>query len=237
MATPTAALPAVSYASIPAMPAAKATSTVPGPISVSEGPSTLSAISRPLIDPPEDPQQHRHARRSQCGDPEADAQRECGACGERPPPLDEPDGGSRDREQVGAQRHRPDDEDRRALEYADPRHDAGRRHEEDVQEGCSGVLRRPPGDLGPHRRVAPGCASVAASIRAAECWSCARGRHRRRRGRSSRSSSSTSSATSTSSSPVSCTMFPAVRPPTITCRTPATAASCCLTDSARSGGT
>ena len=44
----------------------------------------------------------------------------------------------------------------------------------------------------------------------------------------SRSSSSTSSATSTSSSPVSWVRFPAVRPPTITCRTPATAASCCL---------
>ena len=109
-----------------------------------------------IVDPPDDAQQSGRCRRGQSGHPKAEAQREHGACGERPAPLDEPDGGRRDGEQVGAQRHRPDDEDRRTVEHAGAGHDAGSSHEEEVQQCGSGMFCRPTGDLRPHRRVAPG---------------------------------------------------------------------------------
>ena len=112
MATPTAAPAAVSKASIPAIPAVKATRTVPGPISVSEGPSTVSARSSPLST--------RSKTRSSAVAPAAVREAmpspthsvTAAARGERQPPLDEPDGNGRDREEVRTEGHRSDDEDR-----------------------------------------------------------------------------------------------------------------------------
>ena len=147
MATPTAAPPAVSYASIPAMPAAKATSTVPG----RSRSTTVRARCRRARDrsrSAEDAQQHRRAGSRKRGDPEADDQGEGGPPGERPASLDESQRRQRRSGADPGSAPSPHDEDRRALEYTDARHDAGSGHEQHVVQFGPGVLRRPTGDLG-----------------------------------------------------------------------------------------
>ena len=149
---------------------------------------------------------------------------ERGAAGERPASLDEPDGGGGDRQEVGAERHRPDDQDRRPVEHPDAGDDTRRGHEQQVDQRRPGVLAGSPGDLGPDRRVATGGAmpADAAPNRAAR-WFVAR--HSTTSSGASphpRRTSSTRSATSASTSPVTWTIPPAVRPPMTTWRTPAT---------------
>src|SRR5215216_6118535 len=111
MATPTARAPAVSYASMPATPAARATRTVPGPTSVNDGPSTLSASARSssirssqrssrvaivaaamTTARPKKQRQHRPRR-------------------QLPTATEQSDRGGGDRQEIGTQRHRADDED------------------------------------------------------------------------------------------------------------------------------
>jgi hypothetical protein len=109
-----------------------------------------------MVDPPEAPEQQGGRRRQQRRDPQADREGERRAGGELPPPLDDPHGRGREGEQVRAEGHGPDHQDRRPVEHPDAGHDTGGRHEEHVEEGGSGVLGRSTGDLGPDRQVTPG---------------------------------------------------------------------------------
>ena len=101
MATPTATLAAVSYASIPAIPAARATRTAPGPISVSDGPSTLSSSTKSSSMRPTTRSTAVVAAAVTGGHPETDAQGEGGASGETHRRPTSPDGGGGDGEQAG----------------------------------------------------------------------------------------------------------------------------------------
>ena len=70
------------------------------------------------------------------------------------PPADEGHGGGRERQQIGAHRHRAHDEDGAVLEHAERRDDAGDGHVGEVAGAQADVLGGLVGDLAPDERVA-----------------------------------------------------------------------------------
>ena len=116
-ATPTPELALVSSASIPATPAASAT-TIVSLFTLARLPSTVESMLKLDWDAVERVlRQRRHRRGSGC-ERHADHQRPEGAAGKAEAPVNQPDADRRDRQEIGADRHRADDQDHVVLDHA-----------------------------------------------------------------------------------------------------------------------
>src|SRR5215212_3361405 len=152
MATSTAELPAVSYASMPAMPAARATSTVPGPTLGNDWPSTVAAKS--TCDPMRPETRRNTVVAAATATTSSPASSVTSAIDHRARRPSTTDGRGRDRQEIGAERYRADDQDGGAGDNADARDHPGRHHVEQEDEARSGVFTSTAQHRGPNEAVA-----------------------------------------------------------------------------------